>query len=486
LAGHALAARQRDGGDDGHGHADVMTAERSFPSQVTIIGGGLAGMAAAVALESAGANVTLIEARRTLGGRAGSFQDPQTGEMLDNCQHVLLGCCTNLIDFYRRMGVLSKIRFHDAIHFRDEAGRRYDLRGTPGLPAPLHLGTALARFGLLSITERVALTRAMIAMMRLGPEGRDRLADLPFGEWFDQQRQPASLVERLYDPIIVSALNEQTRRSSAKYAIHVFQDSLLANASGYAIGMPTCSLGELYARLPCRDVRLGTRAASLRFATERVVGVELHNGQVLQADAVVIATNFHSVRRWIPEALAQRDERFARLEALESVPILGAHLWFDRPVMRESHAALVGGPLQWVFRKDESGSSVHGVISAAREWVDRAKDVMLREFEAQVRRVLPTASGARLVRGVVVIEKRATFAPVPGSDAGRAAQAPPLNGGVRNLFLAGDYTRTGWPATMEGAVRSGYLAAEAVVGGARRFLVADLPLQWPLRLLSGL
>src|SRR4051812_17433973 len=443
-------------------------------------------MAAAVALEDAGVDVTLLEARRSLGGRAGSFEDPQTGEMLDNCQHVLLGCCTNLIDFYRRIGVLSKIRFHSAIHFRDETGTRYDLSGMNGLPAPLHLGAALAKFGLLSLSDRTALTRAMIAMMRLGHDGRDRLADVPFGEWLDAHGQPRSLVERMYDPILISALNEETRRASAKHAIHVFQDSLLANARGWPIGTPTCTLSELYANLPCRDVRLGTRLTSLQFTGSRVTGVEVQTGDVLDADAVILATNFHGVRRWIPETLAARDERFANLDRIESVPILGVHLWFDRPVMLESHAALVRGPLQWLFRKDEGGAAIQGVISAARAWVDRPKEHMLRQFEQQVREVLPTARNARLVRGVIVIEKRATFSPLPGVDRYRAAQAPPLNGGIGNLYLAGDYTRSGWPSTMEGAVRSGYLAAEAVLGGRKTFLIPDLPLEWPARLLSGL
>jgi squalene-associated FAD-dependent desaturase len=330
------------------------------------------------------------------------------------------------------------------------------------------------------------LTRAMITMMRLGRDGRARLVDVPFSDWLDEQRQSPSLVERLYDSIIISALNEETRRASAAYAIQVFQDSLLANAGGYAIGMPTCALGELYATLPCRDVRFGTRVTSLHFAGSRVSGAELHNGDVLSADAVILATNYHALRRWIPDELVQHDERFANLDRIESVPILGAHLWFDRPVMGESHAALIGGPLQWVFRKDQSGMAVHGVISAARAWVDREKDAMLKRFEQQVREVLPMAREARLLRGVVVIEKRATFSPLPGTDRFRPAQAPTLNGGIENLYLAGDYTRTGWPATMEGAVRSGYLAAEAVLGGRKSFILADLPLEWPARLMSGL
>jgi zeta-carotene desaturase len=441
-------------------------------ARVVVIGGGLAGMAAAVALADAGATVTLLEARRTLGGRAGSFEDPQTGETLDNCQHVLLGCCTNLMDFYRRIGALGRIRWEKTIRFMDPRGRVYGLSGTPGLPAPLHLGPSLLRFGALTWLERASLTRAMLAMMRLGESGRLALADVPFGDWLDEHRQPASLVRKLYDPVIVSGLNEETRRASAAAAIHVFQGSLLSNASGYVIGVPDCPLGELYSTLPRVNVRTGTRVNRLNVSGQAVTGVELVGGETLPADAVILATGHHAARR----LLGQADN-----SPFEDVPILGAHLWFDRPVMTYPHVALIDGPLQWLFRKDRDGRALHGVISAARDWVGRAKDECLKLFEQQIRSLFPAARDAKLDRGVIVIEKRATFSPRPGSDRYRPSQAPPPDG-IENLYVAGDYTQSGWPATMEGAVRSGYLAAEALTG--RKFVVPDLAVQWPSRLLS--
>jgi zeta-carotene desaturase len=339
----------------------------------------------------------------------------------------------------------------------------------------------------LTLTERWKLTEAMLHMAQTDGE---RVADVPFGEWLDAHDQPESLVRKFYDAVVISGLNEDTRRASAKYAIQIFQESLLANSAGYVIGMPVSTLSELYHRLPCRDVRLGTRVAEIRFERGHVSGIDLQNGDTLQADACVVATNYHAVQKWVPPEIALRDRRFANLDQFDSVPILGAHLWFDRPILHESHAALMSGPLQWVFRKDAEGKALHGVISAARAWVDQPKEQMLALFERQVRETFVEARDAKLLRGVIVIEKRATFSPMPGIDRIRPAQAPPLTAGIQNLYLAGDYTQTGWPATMEGAVRSGYLAADAVVrrfaleAPRRSFLVEDLPIEWPARVLG--
>src|ERR1044071_5595790 len=177
----------------------IAGTPRPANPRVVVVGGGLAGMAAAVALESIGLNVTLLESRRLFGGGAGSYEDPQTGQQLDNCQHVLLGCCTNLIDFYRRIGASHLLRFGRTIHFRDHAGRRYDLCGTDPLPAPLHLAPSLLRFGALSIIERTALLRAMLAMMQINSAARGQLSDVPFGQWLDEHDQPQSLIEKFYD-----------------------------------------------------------------------------------------------------------------------------------------------------------------------------------------------------------------------------------------------------------------------------------------------
>jgi zeta-carotene desaturase len=448
-----------------------------------IVGGGLAGMAAAVVLESAGVSVTLIEARKTLGGRAGSFEDPQTGQVLDNCQHVLLGCCTNLIDFYKRIGSAERIHWEKTIRFVDSRGRMYSLSATRGCPAPLHLGLSGLSFAALTIPERIALAFGMLAMLRLGVAGRNALGDISFKQWLRQHNQPDSLIDKFYELVLISALNEDCRNASAAYAIQVFQEGMLFHHAAYPIGTPAVPLSDLYKDFPCKDVRLSTRITAVRFDGNRAVGVELAD-EKLAADAVILAVNYPALEKWIPAELSQTDSRFKGLGELQSVPILGAHLRFDRPIMTVPHVALMGGPMQWLFRKpDEDGSAVHGVISAAREWLNRPKDECLDLFTRQVRQYFPAAREVQLSRGVIVIEKRATFSPLPSIDRIRPAQAPPT-GGIGNLFLAGDFTLTGWPATMEGAVRSGYLAAEAVLGQPGKFLVPDLPIEWPARAIS--
>jgi zeta-carotene desaturase len=211
--------------------------------------------------------------------------------------------------------------------------------------------------------------------------------------------------------------------------------------------------------------------------------VKLFDGTILETDAVVLATNYDAVRRLVDE---KNDPRVAILENLSSTPILGAHLFFDIPVMEMSHVAFLDGPLQWLFKKDQTGRAVHGVISAARDWVNRTREEMAEIFATQIRLTMPDGQHAKLLRSIIVIEKRATFAPVPGVNDWRPTQAPGKEG-IQNLFLAGDYTQTGWPATMEGSVRSGYLAADALLsryGVTTKFLVNDLPLQWPARLLA--
>jgi zeta-carotene desaturase len=448
-------------------------------NSVLVIGAGLAGMSAAVALHAAGYEVTLVEASRRLGGRAASHSDPRGGGEFDACQHVLLGCCTNLLDFYERVGVSHLIRFEPAVRFMGPDGRVYDLGATQGIPAPYHLTAALLRFHLLTLSERAALARAVLAMLRIPREQRNELDDLPFSDFLARHRQPESLLHKLYIPILLGSLNEDPRHASARYAIQVFQDALLAHADGAPLGVSRVPLSQLYQTLPIpKDhILLNTRIASTEFRGSRISALLTTTGQRLTAGHYLFATNFPNTLKLLSPAALQLDPRLPPLSQIRSVPILGAHLTFDRPILPHSHVALVEGSLQWLFRDERDPRILHGVISAAREYDPLPpREQVLQSFLAQIHHHLPQSRGAKLLDAHIVTEKRATFAALPGVDRLRPAQAPP-SAGIANLYLAGDYTRTGWPATMEGAVRSGYLAAEGISG--KRFLVEDLKTQWP-------
>lgn len=464
-----------------------MTGPRANGRSVLVLGGGLAGIAAAVRLAEAGRAVTLVETRKRLGGRATSFVDRQTGGHLDNCQHVLLGCCTNLVDLYRRLGVEDRIAWHDELHFVDKQGH-HDVLRAGDAPAPVHLSAAMLRFGTLSWRAKLAIGRAMLAIMRAGADGRARAAGRSFADWLAEQRQPREAIDRFWAVIVISACNQTPERLSAAYALQVFQEGFLAHRRAFVMGVSTVPLVELYDRAATvieqrgGRVLLGASVERLDFDGERVTGVQLSRGDRLEADLVISALPFDRLAKVAPEELIHADPRLAQLASIEVSPIIGIHLWYDRPVTDLPHLIFVDSPLQWVFRKDDSafGASeprvgeapaatyLHGVISAADDWVGRSADEILDMAHRELAAYAPAAAEARLLRGQVVKEKRATFSAVPGVDALR----PETTGPVANLLLAGDWVNTGWPATMEGATRSGYAAAGEVLG--RSLLVPDL------------
>lgn len=441
----------------------VVTAS----GRVAVLGGGVAGLAAAVALHQAGRRVTLIEARNRLGGRATSFTDPATGERIDNCQHVVLGCCTSLIDFYTRLGVAEKIEWHEHMHFVSAEGHVDVLRASL-LAAPLHLAPSLLRFRAYNLAEKFALARAMKA---IASADRRSLAHLTFREWLSQHEQSDRLIRRFWDVVIVSACNLPCDRVSAEPALQVFQEGFLAHRVAWRLGVPRCPLVDLYdgAARFIDDLRLSTRVVRLE-GDSRIERALLDDGTTIEVEAFVLALPFEQLAGVASEAMMRRDERLALPRNLTHSPILGVHLRFERPVSGLPHAVLLDAGVQWVFFKD-GGRTAHAVISAADEWMALSADEIVARVRADLAAHFPGAAdggGNALVSRRVVKEKRATFAAVPGAEAHR----PPTCGSIENLFLAGDYCATGWPATMEGAARSGYAAAEAILG--RSVLVPDL------------
>jgi len=468
---------------------------------VIVIGGGLAGLSSGVALAEAGFRIRLLEKRPHLGGRATSYPLPN-GEQVDNCQHVTLGCCTNLDDFYRRVGATQKIRTYDRLIFADPAGRRGVIEASP-LPPPFHLAPSFALFPLLTWTDKRAITRAMLAIARSGgrPEDTEGATML---DWLRRHGQTERTIERFWGVVLVSALDEELGRADARYGVDVFWKAFLTNRQGFVLGIPAVPLGELYDG--CRgaierrggEVLLRAGVREICVADGRVAGVLLESGQQMTADYYLAAVPHDVLPALLPPAVVERENVFANLRRLRSTPITGVHLWFDREVMADPFLTLLDRTTQWIFNKSrlyetsgaaleadgaatESGQYLQLVISASYALVPRSRQEIIDLCCRELVEVFPALREARLRKATVIKETSATFSPEPGCDRWRPAQKSP----VKNLFLAGDWTATGWPATMEGAVRSGYLAAEGILaseGQPRKLVQADLPAQGLARL----
>lgn len=458
---------------------------------MAIIGGGLAGIAAAVRLAEQGHRPLVIETRRKLGGRATSFVDPRTGEVLDNCQHVLMGCCSNLIDLYGRLGVLDLIRWDRTIHWANPPSAPDAMR--PGwLPCPAHFTGSFLRMKMLSFTEKRAVAQAMWRLVRLGARGRLAWRTRTFGAFLDECRQPQRAVERFWEPVVVSACNMPCARVGAAFAMQVFQEGFLANPWSSAMGVSTVPLVELYdsAERVLKEsgggIRIGVSARAIAYDGQRVTGVVTEAGFV-PAAAVISALPPDRLDKLVSTPLRAADARLRRLAEVPFSPILGVHLRFETTVLEHPHLVLPGRATQWLFDKgvDERGrQQVHAVISAADDWMELDEDAIVERVLADIHACVPRSIGLRPVEARAVKEKRATFAALPAIDDLRPSPAPAFAGGpgVRNLFLAGDWCDTGWPATMEGAVRSGYMAAAAFSGEAT--LVPDVPATWLARMLG--
>jgi squalene-associated FAD-dependent desaturase len=438
--------------------------------RVAVVGGGLAGLAAAVALGERGCRVRVFESRQRLGGRASSFTDPASGQMVDACQHASMGCCTNLHDFARRTGIAHFFEPQPTLWFRTPDGRTSAFKADPW-PAPVHLGRALLGAHYLTPFEKLRIAYGLAMLLREHPD-----TDAPLEAWLFARGQTRRTIDRFWAVVLVSALNETPDRAGVKYARKVFRDGFVRTRGGHVVSVPTVPLGRLYGpelRGYCAQHNIELcENAGVKSAWP---GVTLRSGERGEFDAVVLAVPFDRALDLLPGELAGQPF-FARIAGLTAAPITSVHLWYNRPVLPKPHYVIVDGLAQWIFARGESAPGEHYlqvVVSASRHLAGLGREEILRRVGAEVLRLFPC--GATLLRGKTVTEHAATFSAVPGVDALRPEQVTPVPG----LFLAGDYTATGWPATMEGAVRSGYLAAEGVLqflGRPGRVLVPDLEL----------
>jgi squalene-associated FAD-dependent desaturase len=482
-------------------------AARESGPTVAIVGGGLAGLGAACALSESGFRVTLFERRPYLGGRASSYEHPGTGEVVDNCQHVLFGLCTNLIAFYKQIGIQDKIKWFDSMTFVEPGGRRSVLK--PGfLPAPLHVAPSFLELKFLNTWDKVVLSRALSALIVSQPKDDGS----SFKEWLQRHHQTHNAIVRFWKPILVSALSEDMNRIAVPYAAQVVRESM-KSSEARAMGIPSVPLSELYNA--AKDyimnhggtVRLRNSVQSF-LATEKGAQLRLQDSEE-EFDYAVLAVPFDSLAKLLPDS-ADSHELREKLSHFETSPITGVHLWFDRQITDLPHAVLLDRTIQWMFHKSmllakssdpalkagENGvpkiqnhpsedrpSYVELVISASKLLIEKPRQEIIDLALSELREFFPAARDAKLVKATVIKEVNATFSPMPGIDRYRpAAQSP-----WPHIFLAGDWTATDWPATMEGAVRSGYTAAEEIAknaGVARNFLVPDLPSAGLMRILG--
>ena len=451
--------------------------------KAVVVGGGLAGITAAIALGQAGADVTLLEAKPRLGGATMSFA--RDGLVVDTGQHVFLRCCTAYRGLLDRLGMSA----HAPLQPRFDVtvltpSRRTRLRRSR-LPAPLHLLAALARYPLLSYPERSRVSLAALAMRRVDP-GDPATDDLRFGDWLAGHGQDERARRALWDLFSVASLNVPGDDGSLALAATVVRTGLLGDSGAADIGVPALSLGELHGAAAARllaklgaTVQLNTKVAAIEVVgspagIESGYRVTLARAQdaVIEADAVVIAVPHEAAARLVPAA-ALPAETVAGWAGLGAAPIVNVHVIYDRKVMDVPFAAAVDSPVQWVFDRTRiSGMHARGddgqylaiSLSAADEYVDVPAADLREKFVPALAALFPAAADATVTEFFVTRERRATFRGLPGTARLRPKAATALPG----LVLAGSWTDTGWPDTMEGAVRSGLNAVVALREGLER------------------
>ncbi len=446
--------------------------------RVIIVGGGFGGLAAGVALSEQGHHVTLLEKRKHLGGRAYSFLDPKTNCLVDNGQHLFMGCYRETIAFLKQIGCLDRLAFQDRLHVDYlDATNGLTTFNCPNWPAPLHLLAGLWKTKGLRFADKLSALY-MGRVLRATSETPETNATVT--AWLDQHRQSANLKTRFWNPIAIATLNESPDTASATMMAKVVQAAFGGSRADSRLGIARVGLSDLYTDAARRfiearggHVRTATQAEALVIESGKVVAVEVKGGEHLTADAFILAVPHTALLALLPDR--QRRGEFAALSQLAYSPILSLNLWFDRPLIEHQFVGLLGTKIQWLFNKDLiAGNSMNQgfasqpssprphhlaiIISAAREFMNWRKEQLIELALKELGELLPASRAAHLLHSLIVKEREATIAHTVASDALRPASRT----SVTNLFLAGDWINTGLPATIESAVLSGRLAAQLV------------------------
>ncbi len=439
--------------------------------KVIIIGGGFAGLSAATALLEKKYDVTLLEGRQTLGGRAFSFEDTVTGDSVDNGQHLFMGCYRETLKFLERIGAEKGLTFQQAltIPFVGSGRLRGHLRCFP-LPAPWHLYSGLLRLKTLSWSDRWRLRQVEKELhKKTAPEELDRIT---VEEWLTQCRQSERARRHLWDLLTIACLNEVPQVASALPFVAVLKQAFFEDSKGSQLAFANVGLSDLYVKdalhyIASRGGKVFAKSPVQRLEMHagKVSGVLLRNGESMEADAVVSAVPSWALLKLVPQEALDREPYFHNLNRLSYSPILSIHLWFDRAITRDLFAGLLGTQIQWLFNRSRMHRDpktregyVSLVISGAHAFVDWDEKKILSMALAELKRLYPEASSAALVRSLVMKESHATLSPKVGTERWRPTPQSPLP----NLWVAGDWTKTGLPATIESACLSGHACAELI------------------------
>jgi squalene-associated FAD-dependent desaturase len=433
--------------------------------RVVIIGGGFAGLAAAVDLSEAGADVLLLERRKHLGGRAYSFLDVNTGDVVDNGQHLFMSCYRSTISFLSKIGTLDRLQFQTEprVDFLDRENG-FTSFVCPPLPAPLHAISGIFRLKGLTLRDKLRALNVGRALARKNKRPQDKTVT----RWLQTLGQSQRIRDRFWNPMTIATLNESPDLASARMLSRVLEQSFGGGFADSRLGLSSVGLSQLYTSA-ARDfvesrggqVRTSAQAHRLIVDGDLVTRCELKSGERLEADCYVSAVPPAALGRILPLETGRRC--LPRLSDLTCSPIVSMNLWFDRPIINRQFVGLLGTRVQWLFNRDlichsnAQSNHIAIVISAAYQYVDWTRKELVDLACSELRSLIPEVGAANLIHSRVVKEREATISHTIESDRIR----PGANTPIRNLILAGDWTDTGLPATIESAVISGRRAAEA-------------------------
>lgn len=429
---------------------------------VLVIGGGVAGIAAACSLVEQNEDILLLERSSHLGGRAASFYHHRMRQEVDYGYHILMRCCTETIDFLRQLGMERSVSFQERLAIPIACGSKRSLLSSVPLPGPLHLLPSLMRYRPLSYRERIAVLRIGLSLLVHDPQKARTFAD-----WLRCHGQGKNAIARLWNPICIATLNARVESVSARAAGMIFKKGLL-KPHGADMGLFKVPLSHIFSRaisfLAERggEVLSNAQVAKILIEKGAARGVKLVSGERIDSDRVIAAVPPYDLLPLLPQAVVEKGY-FTGIKEIRFSPIVNLHLWFDRPVMEEPFLVVIDSPLQAIFevsRIQGKAGPAHVVLSqsAAWEWIDLSVTTIRERLLSALSSPLPGVRRAHLLDHLVIKSSRATFIPAPESESLRPGMKTPIEG----LLLAGDYTATGWPSTIEGAVRSGRTAAALV------------------------